>query len=355
MKDMLVTPRRRVMSALGNNVPDKIPFTVYECMIPQCTTERELRNRGLCIVKRIPSYTILRPNVDTKTYGYKDKNGRKLVRTVYTTPYGELDTLSQPGINTTWTLEHMFKTSEDYKRLLFYIKDSVVKPNYEYVEAEVNRLGEDFAIRDQIVLEPLQALISEYMGSETFCYEWMDNRDEIMILYKALVELARKVYAVVADSPLEFANYGGNVVPQIIGVENFRKYYVPHYNEAAELLHQKGKLIGCHFDADNTSIMSDIAGTALDYIEAYDPGISPPVKEARKAWPGKVLWLNWPSAWHLNSYEEIYSGTVRLIEEAAPGNGLIIGITEDVPAERWQKNFITIMDAIDQTLPALCT
>jgi hypothetical protein len=183
----------------------------------------------------------------------------------------------------------------------------------------------------------------------------MDNRDEIMILYKALVELARKVYAVVADSPLEFANYGGNVVPQIIGVENFRKYYVPHYNEAAELLHQKGKLIGCHFDADNTSIMSDIAGTALDYIEAYDPGISPPVKEARKAWPGKVLWLNWPSAWHLNSYEEIYSGTVRLIEEAAPGNGLIIGITEDVPAERWQKNFITIMDAIDQTLPALCT
>jgi len=211
----------------------------------------------------------------------------------------------------------------------------------------VNKLGDDFVVRDQIVLEPLQALISEYMGPETFCYEWMDNQDEILKLYNVLVDLARKVYAAVANGPLEFANYGGNVVPQIVGVENFKQYFVPHYNEAAELLHKKGKLIGCHFDADNTLIMDAIAGTTLDYIEAYDAGISPSVSEARKAWPGKIMWLNWPSAWHLRTEKEVYNGTAQLIKEAAPGNGFIIGITEDVPEERWQKNFLTIMDAID--------
>lgn len=163
-----------------------------------------------------------------------------------------------------------------------------------------------------------------------------------------MVEVARKIYPVVANGPLEFCNYGGNVIPQLIGVENFEKYYIPHYNEAAEIMHKKGKLIGCHFDADNTIIMEAIAKTDLDYIEAYDPGMSPPVKEARSIFGRKVLWINWPSAWHLNSLEEIKRKTIELIEQAAPGNGFIIGITEDVPQDRWKDNFTAIMDGVDE-------
>ena len=343
----MITPRNRVMTALRDGFPDKIPFTVYENMIPQCETERNLRNRGLCIVKRIPSYTIYHPNIEVITYGYVDENKRDVVRTVYTTPYGQLQKLTQKGINTTWTLEHLFKTPDDYKSLLSYIEDSVVVPEYEKVQAQVSMLGEDFVARDQIILEPMQALISDYMGPETFSYEWADNQDEILKLLESLRELAMKVSTVVADSPLEFANFGGNVVPQIVGVENFKKYYVPVYNEAAGILHKKNKLIGCHFDADNTLIMDAINDTALDYIEAYDAGISPPVSIARKAWPDKVLWLNWPSAWHLGTTKDVYNNTIRLIEEASPGNGFIIGITEDVPEELWQKNFVAIMDGID--------
>lgn len=343
----MITPKKRVMTALNNGFTDKVPFTVYENMIPQCETERDLRNRGLCIVKRLPSYTIHHPNVEVKTYGYLDENKRNVVRTVYTTPYGQLHKLAQAGINTTWTLEHLFKTPDDYKSLLFYIEDSVVVPEYDRVQTQVLRLGEDFVVRDQIILEPMQALISDYMGPETFSYEWADNQDEILKLFKSLSKLAMEVSVVVADGPLEFANFGGNVVPQIVGVENFKKYYVPVYNEAAEILHKKNKLIGCHFDADNTLIMGAISDTALDYIEAYDAGISPSVSVARKAWPDKILWLNWPSAWHLGTTKDVYNNTLGLIEEASPGNGFIIGITEDVPEELWQKNYVAIMDGID--------
>ena len=109
----------------------------------------------------------------------------------------------------------------------------------------------------------------------------MDNRDEILKLYEALLVIARKIYPIVANSPIEICAYGGNVTPQIIGVENFEKYYVPNYNEAAEMLHKKGKLIGTHLDGDNTLIMSAVAKTKLDYIEAYDAGIGPSVKEAK--------------------------------------------------------------------------
>jgi len=348
-----MTPYKRVMTALRGDRPDKIPFTVYESKIPQCTVERELRNRGLCIVKRINSYKIIHPNVKVESFHFTDEKGRYLIRTVYKTPYGDLSTLDEPAGFTTWHHERMFKSPDDYKALHFMIKDSVVVPDYDNAIKTVKKLGEDFVVRDNLPLEPLQALISNFMGVETFSFEWMDNRDEVLKLYDSLVEVARKVYPIVAEGPLEFCNYGGNVIPQVIGVENFKKYYVPHYNEAAEILHKKGKLIGCHLDADNTTIMDAIAETDLDYIEAYDPGISPPVKEARRIFKNKVLWINWPSAWHLNPIEEIKKDTIRLIEEAesvskGQEGGFIIGITEDVPEERWRENFLAIMDGIDE-------
>lgn len=342
-----VTPRQNVMAALHGEQTDSVPFTVYECFIPQCSVERALRNRGLCIVYRTCSYRTVRPNIKTTSYSYSDDQGRRLVRATWSTPYGDLSSLSEPVGSTTWTHEHLFKTPEDYKPLLAIIQDTVLTLDYDRVAKLAAQLGEDFVVRDGLPSEPLQALISLYMGTQTFCYEWMDNRDEILKLYQAMVEVNRQAYRLVADGPLDHANYGGNVTPSVIGVDVFKKYYMPNYNEAAEILHQKGKLIGTHLDADNTIIMQAVAETALDYIEAYDAGVSPPVKTAMHTWPGKALWLNWPSAWHLNSPAVVREKTRQLIEEAKPYNGLIIGITEDVPEERWQANFLAIMDGID--------
>ncbi|NSW91446.1 MAG: hypothetical protein HPY74_12370 [Firmicutes bacterium] len=347
MKETKSTSRGRVMAALYGDIPNKTPFTIYEEKIERSEYERNLRNNGLCLVKRVVSYSIRRPNVKIRSYSFTDEKGRYLIRTIYSTPQGELTTLVQPDGFTTWTHERMFKSPEDYKALLFFIKDSVVVPNYDAVCNLQERLGEDYVVRDNLPLEPLQALISDYMGIDRYCIEWMDNRDEIMKLYDALVDVARKIYPIVAEGPLEFCNYGGNVIPMVIGEENFKKYFVPHYNEAAEILHKKGKLIGCHLDGDNTLIMNAVAETALDYIEAYDPGISPSVAEARKVWPDKTLWLNWPSSWQLESAEEIYNKTMAILKEAAPGNNFILGVTEDIPKFKIKENLTSIASAIN--------
>lgn len=345
------TPRDKVMVALRGGMPGKVPFTVYENKLPQCTGERELRDRGLCVVYRKPSYREFMPNVKVTSHSWTDEKGRRLVRTTFSTPSGDLTELIEPAGFTSWTHEHLFKSPDDYHALNYLIKDIVRVPDYDAAAQLVKDLGPDFAVRDQIPSEPLQQLISRYMGTEAFCYEWMDNRDEILRLYDTIAESNRMAYTLVAGGPLEFANYGGNVTPSIIGAETFRKYYVPHYNEAAEALHKKGKLIGVHLDADNTIIMGDVASTTLDYIEAYDAGVSPPVKAARQAWPGKALWINWPSAWHLNGPGTVREKTRQLIAEAVPCDGFIIGITEDVPEERWRVNFAAIMDGIDDCLP----
>jgi len=340
-------PRRRVMNVLKGEIPDRTPFTVYSGKLPRCTLERELRNRGLCLIERTTSYRIDRPNVTFEEHRCVDRSGKLMVKTIYHTPVGDLSLLTEPAGFTSWTHEYLFKSPADYKTILFMIEDSIVTEDYARVAKLQADLGDDFAVRDGLPLEPLQSFISgSFFDPAEFCVQWMDNRDEMLKLYNAQVKLARKIYPIVAKGPLEFCNYGGNVVPQIVGRENFQKYYIPNYNEAAEELHKTGKLIGTHLDAENETIMDLVAQTNLDYIEAYDPGMSPSVSQARKAWPDKVLWINWPSAWHLGSPQEVHDGTLRLLAEAKPGNNFIIGITEDVPEDKWAVNFTQIMNAI---------
>jgi len=346
-----MTPKQRVENALRGGHADRVPFTIYECMIPQCSAERRMRNRGLCIVKRdAPVVKTHRPNV--RTWQRIDWDGEKqLIRTYHETPAGTVTTLAQPAGFTSWQHEKLFKGPDDYKPILFLIRDEQYEPNYAAFSAAEKAFGEDGIFRAGLGLEPLQALISgQIMGMQEFCIEWMERRDEILKLYHAIVENRRKVYPLVAASPASHANYGGNVVGEIIGPDNFRKYYLPHYNEAAEIFHRHGKRIGCHFDGNCRLLAEAIAQTELDYIEAFTPAPDSDMTlaEARRAWPGKVLWINFPSSLHLRGDAEVEAATVDLLESIEAIDGLIIGITEDMPPDRWRDSCRAIMDGIDR-------
>jgi len=360
------TPKKRVELVLQKKSVDKVPFTSFNTFwlgpsvanpamplqrwVPQCSTERELRNRGLCLIDIVNflGYGAERPNVKVKSSVY-DNNGRMFIRTDYETPVGNLYELKEMGYLTIWWHKKLFSNPDDFKTLLYIIKDTKVFPLYEAAEKAMADYGEDWLLRCDLGFEPLQDLISgEYMSTENFCIQWMDNRDEILKLYNALIDIRRQVYRIVADSPLYFVTYGGNVHPKIISPENFKKYYVPHYEEAYETMHKKGKVLGVHFDADCAAYKDIIANLPIDIIEAFTPypDTDMTMKEARQAWPDKIIWINFPSSQHLQPKEKIMQITEQIIDDGGP-EGLLIGITDDVPEFRWQESFTAIMDAID--------
>jgi hypothetical protein len=319
-------------------------------MIPQCTAERALRNRGLCIVKGVPAFITRRPHVKETRFTHWE-NDRELVRCYYETPCGTLTTLHETAAFTHWYRERMFKRPEDYAALRFLIEDEVYEPTYDAFRETEEALGPDFIARAGFGLEPLQALITgQLFDIEAFCTEWMDRRDELLRLYDALVANRRRIYPLVAASPALHANYGGNVIPEIVSPAIFQQYYLPHYNEAAEIMHRHGKLVGCHFDDDCRSLATSIAQTDLDYIEAFTPApdTDMTLREAHDAWSGKVLWLNFPSSLHLHSDAEVEQATVALLNELPSCHGLLMGITEDVPAHRWQHSCRAIMDGLER-------
>ena len=354
-----MTPAEKIMLSLRGGHSDSVPFTIYEKKLPQCRAERNMRNRGMCIVNRqIPVVKIHTPNVKKKQEVYVE-NGKTKTRTYIETPIGSLTTLTEAAGYTTWIHEKMFKTPADYKTLLFIIKDEIYEPCYDILAKAQQADAGDTIFRAGFGLEPLQTFISGgYMDMQDFCIEWMDNRDEILKLYDAVVENRRKIYPLIAASPASHANYGGNVVSSIIGLKAFEKYYVQHYNEAAEVMHKRGKFIGCHFDDNCRLISQAIGNTDLDYIEAFTPSPDTDMTlgEARKAWPDKVLWLNFPSSVHLKSDKEVEQKTVDMLNELDSVDGVIMGITEDIPEERWRNSCTSIMDGLSrhaQENPAL--
>lgn len=347
-REFVMTPSERVMTVLSGNKPDIIPCTIYSNKIFGKSYENIVRSRGMCVIHMVYSFSVGYSNVIHKV-AEEVVNGKKYVHTVIETPYGQLTSLVEQAGFTNWTHEYLFKTKEDYKKIAFLLKNETVVENYGRVFDEINKMSiyDDVVIRDNLLLEPIQRLISEMMGTETFCIEWMDNRDEILKLYDIMTETARKIYPIVADGPIGFANYGGNVTPEVIGREVFSKYYIPNYEEAAEVLHKKNKKIGTHLDANNSLIMDLVAKTSLDYIEAFDPSMGPSIATAKEAWPNKLLWINWPSAFHLEPRDKIYEITKELIKESGDKENFIIGITEDIPEYKAEENYLAILEAIN--------
>ena len=345
---MTLSPRERVERAVRFEDVDHVPFTVYECMIPQCEDERRMRNEGLCIVQRGPQvYGVRSPGISSESHTYVE-NGRGRTRTITHTPKGDLTEVREPAGFTSWTVEHMFKGPEDYDKLIAMTEAREFHLAPEAFLTKREMMGDDATMRGAVGYEPLQQIIYRHLGPTNFAIEWAERRDEVLRLFDAIVEERRRLYPILAESPCQYFNYGGNVSPEIVGLERFEKYYVPHYQEFCEIMHAGGKTVGVHFDANTALIADAIAGTDLDYIEAWTP---PPdcdlsISDARAKWPDKALWINYPSSVFLRSDEQIEEFTAEMLREAAPGNGFIIGITEDMPPDRWKDGMLAINRAV---------
>ena len=97
------------------------------------------------------------------------------------------------------------------------------------------------------------------------------------------------------------------------------------------------------------SLVDTIARCPVDVIEAFnalDGNVS--LERAREAWTGKALSINFPSSVHIASSERIRQTTIDILRDIAPGNGFIMGITEDVPYRDVDRSFTAIAETLNE-------
>jgi len=347
--------RERLTAVFEGEMIDTVPFALKSWRLPPCTQERLLRDNGMAVLDSRPVHAVSSPGTRTiRTTEHLP--GLNRTRTVVKTPRGDVTsvTVTNPGApiseSTTWTEEFPFKTEADYDAIEFMLADRVYRPSYEGYRRALDDVGEDAAVRTAIEGAPIHTLMYQVFGLDQFAVQLAENEERVMRLIAILEAKQRTLYEIVAQSPARIVLVGGNYAPEVLGKPRFDAFVVPHWKTVCDLLHEHGKLVGCHLDANNKLWAREVGDSALDWIESFSPAPSSDmtVAEARAMWPGKVLFLNFPAVVHLAEPVRIREATLQILREAAPGDRLVVGICETVPENRWRISFPVILETLNE-------
>ncbi len=339
--------RDDIEAALAGDAPARVPFTYYDTIMPPDFDFRPLQAKGMAICARRDVYRQHTPNVRRHVVD----QGNGVMADVFETPVGVVSARSQrDAYGAASPIDRYIKSPDDYRTVEYIINDMQFEPDYEHFAAERRRLGQGGYVLAQTTYSPLIAIQIVWLGQEQFCYEIADHPDHVRSLYECLARKHEPMYEVVAASPADYVLYGGNIVAAMIDPGRIAQYVLPCWQSFADRLHEQGKKLGVHLDADNGLIMNLVRDSPLDLVEAFTPPPDCPVcvAAARQAWPGKRLWINFPSSVHVQSDDQIRQATRQIVAEAGDRRGFLMGVTEDVPVDQITRSISAILETLDE-------
>jgi hypothetical protein len=349
-----MTFRERILAAMCWEEPDRVPLSGCEVLLPRSEKARRLREAGVGLVLRPPAHELSHRKVEIVSKEYWE-NGKKRIRRTIKTPVGEIWQTLEPDVscyrgNNTWIHEHFIKGPEDYSVMEYYIKDGQYRDNYVYLEEARRLLGEDGLVYVRIAKAPIQEILYQMLGTERFSFHLYDYPELIDSLNAVMVERYEELFEIAAGSPVEILLFGDNITADMVGVERFEKYIVPVYKRVKKWMAGSDKLLASHMDGSLAALKYSIAETDLDIIEAFTP---PPmgdlsIREAREAWPGKALWINFTSSMHIEAPKVIKAHTRELLEEAGDKKGFAISVTENAPIEALEQSLGAIVEVLQE-------
>lgn len=329
----MMTPKERFLAAFKDELPDKIPMTIWNNKLPGGELNNQLLELGVLVINKS---SVWQRRLDGIQITHRDEtapDGSTIRHTRYFTPGGELTTVERVLSNTVWIERYLFDDSNDYDALEALIASRTYQPDFDVFMTDDKSLGDQSIARPITIHSPMHELIYEFMGIENFSIEWAENRERVLHLCDVVKEDWCKRIELTAASPTKFAVIEGNTQLQVIGEERFLKHYFPNIQDACEILHAKGIFAGAHLDGNNKKLAPLIARTSLDFIESFTP---PPdcdlsVAEARQIWKDKSLLVHFPSSVHLFGAAAIEAHVREILKQAMPGHRFSIGTSEDVP------------------------
>lgn len=367
--------KERIEAVIRHKKIDKIPWTMYASYPPWGETERRFRNEELTLIyQHFPICKLTMPEVkitEESHYLLGSDSGRNVIIRKFSTPRGEASTKHELFINSlptpgdliqkfgseidqemlSWVTGFPFQSESDYEILEFIYENMQFSPNFEEFIKTEELIGSDGFIMANLGQSPFQTLLYQLMGIERCYLEYDSNPKKFRRLYQVLYENLRRKYRLAAESPAHLFWSAENLTSMLTPPDLFQEFYIPFYNEMAEILHKKGKVYAVHMDGNLQNLVHLIKETKIDIIEAFTP---PPmgdlsVADAMKIWKDKIIWINFPGTLLATAdAKEIKEYTIGMLKSVAPGDNFMIGCTESFPMERWEMAFGAISNTLKE-------
>lgn len=338
--------RERIEAFWAGGRPDQIPYTVYHWLDKAYTDRPELQalfRDGLMTTHHAATWRQTTPGVETVKDAV-ELDGAKLARLRMTTPVGEICQLSQAG----WTQKHWLATSEDYRVMRWIVEHTELSACYDEYRQFEKSLPPHGVPLVFLGRTPIQNILVDYAGLESFAMHLFDMADEVTALYEALLKLFRRRVEIVAAGPGRFVSCLENFTAETMGPNRFRQFILPVYEEFFPALHQAGKIVGTHYDGKIASCAEMIAASPVDLIESLTP---PPegdltLAQARKAFGNKLFWANINVSNYQLPPKQLRQLVIDLVAQGSvDGKYLAFEVSEDWPPN-WDQSIRVVLETL---------
>ncbi|MGI6706677.1 MAG: uroporphyrinogen decarboxylase family protein [Clostridia bacterium] len=352
MKDM--TMHDRMLSVYRNQLPDRIPVSIYSRYLPRGSMEREIRNIGLGIIDYYPVVSFLAPpwhmysgfisevkgaELEIKYYWSK---GTRYERRQYHTPVGTVyqDVSQYIGAGSEHISKYYISSLEDYKVMTYLVEHTVFRSNEKDIETRMKDLGDDGVVLGRVDRCPYQKILIELAGAERFLIDLYTNPEPVLELMEAMDRKMDEAFRMIVESKVEVIWQPDNVTSDMTPPKNFEKYCLPFYQKHGKEVRAADKPYLIHMDGRIKALKELIQQAELDGIESMSlPQINGDMTltEARVAFPDKVIIPNFPANLCDKPKEEIEGFLEELFLEASSTRPFMLQVSEDIPVDQWER------------------
>ncbi len=350
-----MTDRERLMAIMDGQMPDRIPWIPrlqiwYDAHrqrgdLPEPYRDLALRDieRNLGMGNPARDGRVFRTVLRRVDVTVEDRGNDHI--TTYTTPVGAVSTVSR--WSDTWThggiagplqVGHMIGSTDDYPVVEYIIEHTDVIATYDDYLAYEAEVGEDGVPLVAIGPDPMYRIIQDLIGYNDAYFHLHDHREQVLHLYAALNQQAQEIQRIVLASPAKLILHGEHFDSQFTPPKIFRTYMLPYFQAFAERLHDRGKVLCCHADADTSRLLELIVASGFDMAECFvtAPMVPVTLSEARAAFGDRVtIWGGIPSSILCEPVTDAaFEAYMReLFRTIAPGRAFILGVADNVMAE----------------------
>ena len=340
-----MTPRERMLTALGMGVPDRLPVTIHQWQDYHLKTFmggisdiEAFRAVGLDAAITIwdanEGKTTPEWQIDARTT--RVSPSQWFTDYTITTPEGILTQKNESNEFTTWTIEYLIKRPEDMLLVKKYLP--VPKLKKEFVRHKKYEIGESGILRGLVFGEqagPWQHA-AELVGVERLIFATFDEPAWVHELLGSLTEKKLKFIMESLDgADFDLIEMGGGAASStVISPKIFEKFCLPYDQKLHQALHDVGHKLVYHTCGGMMKILDLIVANGCDASETLSPpgvGGDADPEEIKRRIGNKVCLIGGMDQINLltnGTPEEIRSVTKRLFEALGPGGGFILSASD---------------------------
>lgn len=357
--------RQRILKLLAGEKPDRVPWFAdldywyrglqYNDELPQKYEGDGYfqLNKDLGTGFYLQGYFPFAEEYEHVTIEEEEKENRKI--TTVETPHGNLQQVNKflPGSSTWAYEEHFVKDVSDLKAFRCWLEHTSYKPDYEEAVRRMDLIGDNGVVLCYLPRSPFMEMVAVYSGIENLVYMDLEAPDEVQTTLELMDKKFTEAANIAVECPADCLMIPENLSSEVVGKRYYQKYMQSYETKWIKRIKEAGKYSFIHMDGTLKGLISMVADTGFDVLEALTPAPEGDLEIeeiSEEAGPGPVLWGGLPGP-HFTarvSDKKFDEYVKRVLDVMKQEPRFVLGAADQVPPDGLKERIIRVNELVEK-------